>query len=952
MIILIGVALLPMLVGVMLSYQRAQVSLVNLALSKVEQEAGLTTKDLATYLEQFSTDLLMLSNAPPLQGLLRAQSNSGLDPATGRSYEEWLDWLRQLFVTTAQSKKFYQQLRYLDETGQEIVRIEYRDGAVTVVGNRLGQAIDRFLLENRRDMAYFTEAQQLQTGEIAISPLILNPEDKAEPAPIIYLSTPIYERAGVFRGVVVSTVYAASFLNRLSVNRGHIYLADEAGFYLAHPDPARTFGTEQKTGYNVVVDFSDTYKILLSSGNSAYTALDQRRAEVVALHKFHFDPLQPERYWLLIRTLPEDEVLGPVKTLGALTGGVALLVTVVVALLAHRLAGNFTRPIIRLTHVAEQISQKDMPQLVESLGRVAAGEVTAHFDLSVEPVKVHSEDEVGQLEVAFNRMATSLREAHARLLKTQEQLRLQKEAAEAANRAKSTFLANMSHELRTPLNGIMGYAQILKQRHLDADLVKGLNIIQQSGEHLLTLINDILDLAKVEAGKVELNPAPLYLPAFLRDIADIIRARAKAKGLSLVYETLSPLPDTVLADEKRLRQVLLNLLGNAVKFTDSGTVTLRVSARPETGDERREPDDDQPAPQGGFALSGPPSPVTWFRFEVADTGPGIAPDQMERIFQPFEQAGEVSRQVEGTGLGLTISRQLVRLMGSELHVESPPSIPSRGEEREAKGGPGSAFWFEVALPVTEVTLAVDSRHTPPRLVAGYKGPQRKVLVVDDITSNREVLVDLLAPLGFEVVEAADGQEAVALAQQIQPDLILMDQRMPGLDGLAAARQMRQMPHLQRTPLISISASVTEADQTLSQEAGYDAFLPKPIYWPRLATLLEKYLNLEWEYEEQRRRGAEAQGGEEVGTPGESFTSAPLPPRSPAALIPPPPEELTALYEVARLGSIRRIRDKAAELEKLGEQFVPFARKLRELAQGYQDKAILALIEKYLDKEVE
>ncbi|MBI1878382.1 MAG: response regulator [Chloroflexi bacterium] len=253
------------------------------------------------------------------------------------------------------------------------------------------------------------------------------------------------------------------------------------------------------------------------------------------------------------------------------------------------------------------------------------------------------------------------------------------------------------------------------------------------------------------------------------------------------------------------------------------------------------------------------------------------------------------------------------------------------------------FWFEVTLPVTEVAVEARSAHPPDRVITGYKGPRRKVLVVDDIPSNRAVLVGLLEPLGFDLVEAADGQQAIALAQETQPDLILMDRRMPGFNGLEAAQQLRRIPELQGIPLINVSASVSEADQALSREVGYDAFLPKPINWPRLAALLEEYLKLEWEYDTKDEGGGMK---DESLLPPSAFRS------HPSEMVPPPPEELAVLYKLARLEDMRHIRAKAADLETLGEQFMPFARKLRELAQGYQAKATLALIEQYLDREAE
>jgi signal transduction histidine kinase/DNA-binding NarL/FixJ family response regulator len=476
-----------------------------------------------------------------------------------------------------------------------------------------------------------------------------------------------------------------------------------------------------------------------------------------------------------------------------------------------------------------------------------------------------------------------------------------KEAAEAASRAKSAFLANMSHELRTPLNAILGYAQILQRRPLDPDVINSLSVVQRSGEHLLTLINDILDIAKIEAGKLELSPTSIHLPVFLQDIASIIAERAVAKGLTFSFEAPDGLPPGVQADETRLRQVLLNLLDNAVKFTEQGEVVLHVGVGEDGSEASPHPHTPTLPPKKTFLL----------RFSVRDTGIGIPPDRMEHIFQPFEQAGDLAHRTKGTGLGLAISRQLVRLMGGDIHVQSEP-------------GRGSTFWFEIALPV--VAMVVEAAPPPERVIAGYTGSRRRVLVVDDVLSNRAVLVDLLQPLGFDVVEAADGQQALHLARALRPDLILMDRRMPVLDGFEAARQLRRMPGLKDMVVIAVSASVSAEDQARSREAGIDAFLPKPVHWSKLAALLEEHLGLEWIYEEQEALG-------------EGRPSAPL--------APPPQEEIAILYDLARMGDMWAIRERAAHIETLGEQYAPFARKLRALAEGFEEREILALVEQYM-----
>jgi signal transduction histidine kinase/purine-cytosine permease-like protein/ActR/RegA family two-component response regulator len=463
-----------------------------------------------------------------------------------------------------------------------------------------------------------------------------------------------------------------------------------------------------------------------------------------------------------------------------------------------------------------------------------------------------------------------MREIEAHRL-TDAKLQKAKEAAEAANLAKSRYVTGMSHELRTPLNSILGYAQILqKDPSIPENRHDAIAVIRRSGEHLVSLIDGLLDIARIEAGKLRLDHGELRLAEFLDQIVKMFRPQAAEKGIEFRFECLGKLPEVVHADERRLRQILINLLGNAVKFTDSGSVTLRASYLREMA-----------------------------RFEIEDTGIGIGEADLGRIFLPFERGGEADGKGKaGTGLGLAISRMLTDLMGGEMQVRSQP-------------GRGSVFQVRVYLP------AVTSPKTLARAesdIAGYSGPRKRVLVVDDQASQRQPLIELLGMLGFEVRAADSGEACLRIAPGFAPDIVLMDIAMPGLDGWEVSRLLRASEAV-RVPIVMVSANAHDNDPEKRLRAGCDDFLVKPVIATELLNKLQTHLGLEWIYR--------------VALP-----PVPAAERMAATEVP-SEEQIRDLRTLGDIGYVRGILDKLDEIERADNRYAAFVRRLRSRVQGFR-----------------
>jgi signal transduction histidine kinase/CheY-like chemotaxis protein len=754
------VALIPLLI---IGFYAIQTATNALRQQELNDQAAIVEnlkRDIETFFASTKNDIVFLSQSQPLARYLTLRSTYPNSP----SVEEARQGIEQEFLAFSRSQGIYYQVRYLDETGQEVVRIE-RNGLNT-------QVVAQTQLQNKAHRYYFKDTMQLLDQEIFVSPLELNQEHnqiEVPSKPVIRYATPIYypntneKTAEKTAGIVIINVDANQFLQRL----GDALLVDQDGYYLLHPENKRWGEPDKLNGHSTLAQ---------DYPNSAKTILDKTKGVVVVdqvILTFQRVLIPELGYWTLIIRHPTDQFLHHIDKFRfpfVLILIIAVLIALAAALLLNK---KITAPIEHLTHIVRQVS---------------AGDVQARAE-------VKQVDKLGTLSKELNTLLEVINASEKALQKTTQE-------AEAANLARNRFLAGMSHELRTPLNAIIGYGEML-QEEIDslgeAELSSDIEKIYSSGKNLLKSINEILDVSKIEGGKMELYTETFYLPNMLDNIVQTIQPLLTSNQETLEVHYGNELGE-MQTDLTKLRQILLKLLSNAAQFNkQNGTVSLDVSSEI-TSDQNE-----------------------WIIFRIQDHGVGMDEVQKEKLFQRFDKTDISDRsKYDGMGLGFAITSHLISMMGGEINVDSELNK-------------GSTFTVRLPARVTDQSPAQSLR--APHIDGGVLEEGSIVLVIDDEKEVRYVLENYLVKLGYQVETADSGENGYRLAKKLLPDIITLDVMMPKMDGWETLSRLKADPELASIPVIMLSMI---ENKKVGYALGASDYLTKPITREKLSQVLQKH----------------------------------------------------------------------------------------------------------------
>ncbi|GAB1544315.1 hypothetical protein NUACC21_69910 [Scytonema sp. NUACC21] len=737
-----------------------------------------------------------------------------------------------------------------------------------------------------------------------------------EPTLLISGTQPLYNKGKQVKGILLSTLRLdriGEFLNRLKIGKsGQTFIIERNGILLATSTPEKPFRNQgnAKKLFSVTESSNfltrETAKYLFSHSQKLKEIQSNWLSTFETEGKRHYVEVLPIRDnkgldWLIVAVVPEADFMEQIHANTRTTILLCIAALIVATAVGIVTAKWVTKPILQLNKAAIDIAKGEWKKTVE----------------------IKRADELGSLAQSFNSMAHQLQESFAlleqrvtertaELAESNQQLEIAREKAEVANQAKSVFIANMSHELRTPLNAILGFSQLLtRSQSLMPEQQENVSIISRSGEHLLALINQVLDLFKIEAGRITLNETNFDLYCLLDDLEDMFQLKFDEKRLQLIFDCTPNVPRYIRTDDIKLRQVLINLLNNALKFTREGGVTLRV----------RVVNNSQQSTSNSQQLL----------FEVEDTGPGIPPEELNSLFEAFVQTKIGKESQEGTGLGLAISRKFVQLMGGDITVRS-------------QIGSGSTFRFDIKITLVDAT-DIESTGSIRRVIALEPNqPRYGILIVDDKPINRQLLIKLLNPLGFDLWEASNGQEALETWDTFSPHLIFMDMQMPVMDGYEATKQIKATIKGQATAIIALTASTLEEEKAVVLSVGCDDFMRKPFREAELFDTISKHIGVRYIYEDDTDdKGKKSQSLSLQPT----FKNEAVGDTIVAALAIIPVDLLSKLEEAA-------IRSKMMEINSLIERISTLnpdgANALAILAEDFEYSKIVMLVQQVKDQE--